>query len=298
MAQARIPRASLRRDAPWHHDFRAFIQTFNPEFGDDVPNTLENLRALDRQDDAREPDDAKDRAELEARQQLALDVFLASDVFAARPVDASAAARDKDMKPDDALETMSLATMALSLGDGELPPTRFSVLRPDFRRGGAGTSATSTSEDVAEEPEPTGIRHLLAEWRLGEDPGAYEYPDLLLGSLAPGRPPAGRQGRAPDGTTTGPSQRPPAIAVRREQPPSIVPASQPMPSTLPLAHAIQFVNPAISRAAAPATQLPPQSQSQPKAKAPIPSTQVLPGRYGGRPEIARNKAAKKRLGGF
>ncbi|KAI5826906.1 hypothetical protein K523DRAFT_280073 [Schizophyllum commune Tattone D] len=195
----------------------------------------------------------------------------------------------------------------------------------------ANTTLDSNAADTSDQPLtlPPGPRLLLSEWTLGDDPSEYEFHDSYDADAAERSPPVARRKAAKPTSTAGILS---AELQQRSQPPFVV-ASQPPPvmASQPPPVVASQRPPAVSmRAAFPSTQRPPAfASTQPPARRPLqaagsepnmmdvgqsqptaefsqsqsqgmdfmPSTQVLPGPFGGRP-APKKKAAKKRVGGF
>ena len=306
LVQSRIPREELARRSPWHLDVSPSIRRHVPEFVLEPQKTLENLARYDLADG---PDRTADsyRREAEARSQLALDLSLAADVFASQyPGQGATTSFDEDML------SISLSTQAMSLGGGpELSPVQFGFLRPSRakavspRHGKAGSDTNVETEDTAQSLVPLGVRLLLQEWEIGTDPNGYMYHDpyddaagLRQAVLRPAKPrPVSPQHAV---STPPPTQRPPTIATAAPRAPPAVAASQPVAPRKPVATTrSQDVFPAQSQRPLNGTSQPTDTWAAPPfSQEPVAATQVLPGPHGGRPNAAKKKPAKKRIGGF
>lgn len=290
LVQGRIPRDKLAKHAPWHHNWAPSLRPFLPDMSETPQDMQERLSRYDLlADDFRTGPSL--RLETEAREQLTLDLALSSDVYAPHPI--------KQAEPsdfiDDAFETMSRATEAMSIGIPEPPAVRFSFLRPELQ-----DHYDRTKEDEARKMDcPLGVRLLLNEWEIGADPRAYAYRDPYDSAEPLAAPPrAGRSQRMEKGPAAEakpqPARMPPVIAIAPAAPPPIA-ASQSVRPRPPAQSQDTGVLQMGSQPTQLHTSLPSFSQSQGMM---LPSTQVLPGPFGGRPAPAKKKPAKKRMGGF
>ncbi|KAI4525805.1 hypothetical protein K525DRAFT_289564 [Schizophyllum commune Loenen D] len=271
------------------------------------------------------------RRETEARQQLTLDLALSRHVFSARPF----VPPPEDSDDLEAMTSaLSLATDPPPVHFSYLTPLRKDHYARESA-GAAVDSANNTSDpntsveaanatvdnaDTFDQPLtlPPGPRLLLSEWTLGEDPSEYEFHDAYDADAAERPPPVKRKAAKPTSTAGILS----AELQQRSQPPPVM-ASQPPPvvaSQRPLAISAQrppvgFPQPPARRPLQAAGSEPNMDlhhnrmdvgQSQPNAEFSqsqsqgmdfMPSTQVLPGPFGGRP-APKKKPAKKRVGGF
>jgi hypothetical protein len=293
LAGGRVPLDVVVKGAPWHLDISSQIRKFCPEFSSDVKEMFDKL------DDLRDPlpglvSDQRVRAGIASSQQVAIDLCLSSDVYSSRPF---AGGSSSHATLEDDIESMSLATGALSLTNAEPPSYTYGYLRPLFDADRIATPSHfgERRSHARDWGESSGTRLLLSEWTLNEEPEDYKYIDPYNGNVAytPWRSPEeNKPGNGIARPKPAPSQdhqaRPPVLATARPQPPPIVAARpQSQPSVAP-------------------TQLAPGPASQPMAKAStgtnsqslLPSTQVMPGPHGGRPGAPKKKPAKKRVGGF
>ncbi|KAI0078199.1 hypothetical protein K474DRAFT_1674351 [Panus rudis PR-1116 ss-1] len=305
LKQDRIPRKELIKQSPAHWNILPIARRFVPDISGEAHEMLEHLSRYDLAYDDNMPAAAL-RRETEAREQLALDLALSSDVFLGREV------QPGNNGSEDLFESMSRATEAMSIGVAEPPDVKFTFLQPTpkrtlYRKDDSNeeetVGETSTEDDATAERFrcPLGVRLLLSEWSLGADPQSYVYQDPYDSTAPPAFVPRGPQPR--DITPTDPaasqpvtSQRPPTIAVVTRPP--VIASSQPT-----RAHPVRpSTQPGFSRL--------PQSQDNIGGSQPIrpssqqigetmmPSTQVLPGPYGGRTAApVKKKPAKKRIGG-
>lgn len=165
---------------------------------------------------------------------------------------------------------------------------------------------TTKFDDGVEPTLPLGVRLLISEWTVGDDPGAYTYVDPYdldsAGAVAGHAPLRGRRKEAGDKENEGEGALGAQIGLSSiRAPPTIVAArsvaSQPKApavgvARVPIQTQTQTLVPTLR-----GTQLQSQSTIGSSQPAMMPQTQVLPGPYGGRPSTAK-KRPKKRIGGF
>lgn len=259
-----------------------------PDMSKSVQDTQNSLKGYDLLTDDYRPGPSI-RAETEAREHLTVDLFLSGDVYAPHAITLGESSQHLD---DDAFETMSRATEAMSIGIPEPPPVQFSFLRPVPQDHYDKTRGVESKKMEC----PLGVRLLLGEWEIGADPEAYQYRDPYDSAepftTVPPRGARPKAGKAPGPEVKSqPARMPPVIAIAPTAPPPV--ASQPV-RPRPIAQS-QGAN--VLLMGSQPTQHPPAS-SQPSQETPFPSTQVLPGPFGGRPAPVKKKPAKKRMGGF
>lgn len=328
LVQDRIPLNDVQKGAKWHCDLQPSLAKLDVDFsaGSDIH---ERLRRFDLAPDDTPADEGPEapsavhprtaasiRLENEARQQLALDLSLSRHIFSARPF----------TSPPDMTDDLETMTEALSLAN-DPPPVHFSYLQPiardHYTRDQPVVEEAGSAEPVEQALNlPPGVRLLLSEWDLGADPAEYAYHDPYDADAMNVSPPIARRKKAPTAILDS------AISQSQSQfrvPPSIQPSNIIMASLLgpdlrgppviassqpPLVAASQpaFVmnEPRRALASQPTefnhTQL---GYSQPRSTFTatqssqdlMPSTQVLPGPFGGRP-APKKKPTKKRVGGF
>lgn len=286
LAQDRIPREQLAQRAPWHHNWTPSLEHFVPDMSNSAQELHDRLKRYDLLTDDYRPGPSI-RSETEAREQLALDLALASDVYAPHPIKQGEPSHHLD---DDAFETMSRATEAMSIGLPEPPAVQFSFLRPVLQ-----DHYDATKDIEGKQMEcPLGVRLLLSEWEVGTDPQAYQYRDPYDSTEPPTAVPLGRGRKAPAADVkTQPPRMPPVIAIAPTGPPPVV-ASQPV-RPRPIA---QSQGAGVVHMGSQPTQPLPASSQPSSQEMPFLSTQVLPGPFGGRPAPFKKKPAKKRMGGF
>jgi len=290
LTQGRVPRASLIKGAAWHFNLEPVLQRFIPDISGDVQSISERLCRYDLiLDDYRSGSSL--RRESEAREQLAVDLVLSTDVYSAQ----SFAKGEIKETEDDELETMSRAAEAMTLSERELPASHFGYLSPisapDHLIPPKPVENASTSVAL-----PLGVRLLLAEWDIGADPDQYAYHDPYddddqqpVTTRVTLHKPTQRHGiRDAQATQSLPVVAPPVVVHTRTAPAvGTSSSSQPIsshPGGRP--DITDFTGPT-----GPDTH----TDSYPT----MVSTQVLPGRFGGRlPAGKKGATGKKRVGGF
>lgn len=289
LTQGRVPRESLIKGAAWHFNLEPVLQRFIPDISGDVQSIAERLRQYDLVlDDYRSGSSL--RRESEAREQLAVDLVLSTDVYSAQSF-ANGEAKETE---DDELETMSRAAEAMTLSERELPSSHFGYLSPipaPDHHPIPPKPAENASTSVA---LPLGVRLLLAEWHIGADPDQYAYHDPYDDDQQPvtTRPtlhkPTQRHGirDASQATQSLPVVAPPVVVHTRTAPAAVTSSS-----SQPISSHLAGRSEDITGFTGPDTH----TDSYPT----IPSTQVLPGRFGGRlPAGKKGASGKKRVGGF
>lgn len=300
LIQGRIPLGSVAKKAAWHHNIGSTLRTFIPELSESTQDVFVTLKSRNLQmDDFRTGPSI--RRETEAREQVTLDIALSTDIYSPHSIKLTDSVQYPGSQEDEAFETMSRATEAMSIGVPEPPRLHFGFLRPEFDR--EREHYTDNKADTeAKNDHPLGVRLLLKDWELGTDPSLYTYHDpydststIMPRHARPARPPP------PIYPEMSQSQRaPPVIATIVPVAPPMIASTQPT-RTIPAARSQVPQFPAFSRNM-------PHIGSQPSANGAVedesqsqvplmPSTQVLSGPYGGRP-LVKKKPVKKRLGGF
>jgi len=285
--------------------------------GLEIPSDPEELlMSLERYETRAEVPTRRDTKE-EGLEEVALDLALSMDVFSAIPLIAHSP-RSKDSLNDNELER---ATQALSIaGDslGSAPPVVFNFLRPRYpitKEAGQGVERDKEGSGTVD--LPLGVRQLLAGWKLGEDPNQF----IFRNPYEEHEPAFGKKGRKatrrmpevnglPEGgqveaqTTSqipvvmASSQMPPAISTQQA-----VNRGRMPPRDVSVARDEGGLGIGSTRALAVSQPLESFSQGRlPGASSQNwlgPSTQVLPGIHGGRPEVnVAKKKQKKRASGF
>ncbi|KZT71316.1 hypothetical protein DAEQUDRAFT_666367 [Daedalea quercina L-15889] len=265
LMQGRIPIHQLARRTPWHLNITSFVQLHVPDLREDSAGTFEQLSRYDLASDGRRPAGSL-RRETEAREQLTLDLHLSSDVFSP-----SRCRKPAELDIDAAMETMSRATEAMSLGDMEPSDVLFGFLHPvheeatEYYSKAADTPKDTSGKHLA----PLGVRLLLKDWDVGVDPSTYRYEDPY--DVSNNRATVPRFTRNPPSRNKEP-------AAQWQRPPLIVPT-------------LNLAPPHVAQSGSqPMDSWNMQSSSQ----IPFASTQIVPGPYGGRPGPPK-KPAKKRV---
>ncbi|CCA69659.1 hypothetical protein PIIN_03598 [Serendipita indica DSM 11827] len=296
----RIPRAAFlnRTHLSSHYGHAVFHQNLLPSvamlaegaaWSYDLRNTFNRIEVAAKGND--EPSSGRSSVERMAKNQLELDLHLSSYVFSQQPLRAPTTRQITSTHG-----SLEQATASLSITDDPPPPVEFFFLNPKLS--GAEEGSRSTHPTILDEDEPSiGLRRLLAEWPIGEDPDLYNYISPLADPMA---------------YESGNSRR---MARPRSQPeanpyPSQTLAAPPKIGMSQL-HSLPKVNTTVLhgksriggltlgpvRSSSPQAQPLPAVLSQIVKEDALSSTQVLPGKFGGRPRAA-GKKPKKHIGGF
>lgn len=274
LTQGRIPRELLIKGAAWYVSLEPVLQRFLPEISGDVQTIAERLRRYDLVlDDYRSGSSL--RRESEAREQLAADLVLSKDVYSGQWF----AKAETEVTGDDGVETMSRAAEAMTLSETGLPPVHFGYLSPipvaDHRNRKPEDDAPTGVE------LPPGVRLLLGEWDIGTNPDQYSYRDPY-DDQQPTATSLSFHSPIRDRAQTTPMVAPPVIAHSRTAPTAVMSSSQP-----------------IMRHLAAGTTDSTGPESHIDSQLAMASTQILPGRFGGRLPVGKKKGAGgKRVGGF
>lgn len=275
LTQGRIPRELLIKDAAWYVNLEPVLQRFLPDISRDVQTIAERLRRYDLVlDDYRSGSSL--RRESEAREQLAVDLVLSTDVYSGQ----SFAQVETEVTGDDGVETMSRAAEAMTLSETGLPPVHFGYLSPipaaDHHNRPKPEDDAPTGPTGVE--LPPGVRLLLGEWDIGTNPDLYSYRDPY-DDQQPTATSLNFHSPIQDRAQTTPMVAPPVIAYSRTAPTAVVSSSQPTTRHL------------TTDSAGPKSHI--------DSQLPMASTQILPGRFGGRLPVGKKKGAGgKRVGGF
>ena len=281
LAQGRVPQETLIKGAAWHVNLGPVLQRFVPDIAEDVQTIVDRLHRYDLiMDDYRSGSSL--RRESESREQLAVDLALSTDVYSAQPF--TNAKGETDVSEDEKFDTMSQAAEAMTLSDMTLPSAHFGYLTPSMAH---NTQDTESTKGLA---LPPGVHLLLSEWTAGTDPHEYAYRDPY-DDQQPGvttfiHPTPIRRRATQSQSIATAAAAPPIVASSRPAPHIVISSSQPVTRR----RAGSVVDPD-------RVGLDIQSDSF----APLVSTQVVPGPFGGRPPTVRKKAVapgKKRVGGF
>ncbi|KAF9520593.1 hypothetical protein BS47DRAFT_1335765 [Hydnum rufescens UP504] len=266
---------------------------------------------------------ASSKREKDAVEALALDLSLSRHMFAIRRPAPPQEVHPEAGADEDVADALSHATQSLSIAAKEPPAARFGYFRPRFM------GSNDTPKASKDREQPLGVRLLLSEWPLAVSVDSYRYTDpydsgadhasnVQFSQSRHSRSrqpvPASSQRLAPAAVTTISSQPPARLPPTLQ---SFAPPPQATASSIPRTY--------------PASQQPfsrvhtSGSQALPRERRwmgegfasqdpgygldmdidadeaePMTSTQILPGRYGGRPVdlSGKKKVVKRRVGGF
>jgi len=164
--------------------------------------------------------------------------------------------------------------------------------------------ASETQEESADVALPLGVRLLLSEWKTGTNPKDYVYNDPydVDERQESKSQPVNSQRRNPGSrnmTQQEADGQSSAQPVQSQAPPTILAAraltsSQPQIGASIRGRQLAKTSSIPARLGFSQTQTTEAASSQPM----FASTQVLPGPFGGRQDVGKKKAAKKRVGGF
>ena len=233
------------------------------------------------------------RRESEAREQLTLDLALSTDVFSVQPF-----SKQHALDPlDEAIETMSRATEAISLMDtADLPQVHFGYLNPVPQANHYTRLDNGPEEPSQGARAPLGVRLLLKEWDVGADPNAYVYHDPYGTEILDG---GDIRRAAPVLLPPIPRQQP-----QSQRPPMVVPtiaAGPPIVSRIGTDNRTRQGVFAHSQGANPALRNVMQESQESGfggSQEFVTNTQIVPGPFGARQTAGKKKAGKKRIGGF
>ncbi|KAL4247680.1 hypothetical protein ABKN59_008912 [Abortiporus biennis] len=280
LIQDRIPLQQLIKQATWHRNILATIRLFIPDIQETAEQTSNYLTRYDLSTETRRPPQSYIR-EKEAREQLTVDLMLSSDVFSHRPP-------QPPPTLDASVDMMTQATADMSIRD-QPPPIHYGFLDPVPKAPKKVRGKKAIEEHKRRlELKDLSVRLLLSEWEIGADPAKYVFYDPYATFVE--SPPVQHTKRAPQDTAVRP--------VTMTQPPAI--AKVAVVETCPSRQTNMFGSQ--PRVATPpphvvhGTQIPVKTPAVSQEIPPWPSTQVLPGKHGGRPAI--KKSAKKRVAGF
>ncbi|TFK30016.1 hypothetical protein FA15DRAFT_663336 [Coprinopsis marcescibilis] len=271
--QGRLDSQTLSKGVAWHAKLDEIVERLDRNLASDMDETGKNLARYEVADYEQRPVESL-RLEKANREQLTLDLALSQDVYSNHPL-------IETFDVDHALETM---TEALTLGE-EPPAVDFSFLKPSRRDHYNRAEAT---KGIA---LGTATRLLLKEWDIGTNPDSYRYRNPYTAGNEIAREPPPSKFAFPYPTPQSepaPTPRPPQVVIgKTANPHDMFPKSSSQPQVQqPMAGGSQQLG------AAPRWQDESQTQGAPMA-----STQVLPGVFGGRPAV-KKKPAKRRVGGF
>lgn len=278
-----------------------FIQRRVPDLQGKPSATIARLSRYDLAADGRRPAQSL-RRETEAREQLALDLHMSSDIYST-----SRFRKPAELDINEAVETMSRATEAMTLGEMEPSDVQFGFLHP-LRKESQDhyfRDEDGQKDAAREHLAPLGVRLLLKEWDVGVDPSTYRYDNpygVAHSKYTVPRytrnPPTRLMAQVKEQATQ--SQRPPLVVPTVNLAPPAIVSSQIFRARVP------FPPTQVQRTRSDAQQHATEANSQPtdnwdmhpSSQIPFASTQIVPGPYGGRPGLLKKKPTKKRIGGF
>ncbi|EFI28365.1 hypothetical protein CC1G_13899 [Coprinopsis cinerea okayama7 len=278
LQQGRLDPGPLKNSVPWHFNLDNLMRRLDPELGVDLNPKNDSPAPYALEDDPERPLRSLKKEEKD-RKQLELDLALSRDVYSTYPLTASA-------DVDHTLETM---TEALTLGD-EPPPMELSFFKPVRKDHYDSEESAGQSASVE---FGMGVRLLLKDWELGSSLNNYQYRDpynTFDGPRVELEPLSEKAVYVPPPPAAVPpvvTQRPPTLVIAKPNPTSN------QPPVLATAKTRQ------SQQTMPLWGMQTQSQTseESQSQSMMPSTQILPGPFGGRP-TAKKKPVKKRIGGF
>jgi len=240
------------------------------------------------------------KLENDACEQLALDLGMASRVYTSKRFSKP----DTTTPPEQAqtfeevVADVSLATGALSIGVSGPPPVNFGFLTPitaspSDRSPNFGLEKQhSTPQPGEAEPIPLGVRLLMDEWKVGEDPNDYKYFDPYGDDTSSPTEPKRRFGD--ESLPAWNAQSQPVDLAPRLNPPAVV-AVRALPIVAPskIMAVKEREKPLVRARFTQDNTLQTQGSSQDVMMA---NTQVEPGKFGDRK--TGQKKRQKRVGGF
>lgn len=294
--QGRINPQDLSRGSTWDFDLMGILKSSTPDFSDDVDAVMGGLQSHNLLlGDNRTK--ASLKLENDACEQLALDLGMASHVYTSKSFSKpDPAPLDWAQTFEDVVANMSLAAGALSINVSGPPPVHFGFLTPVAagrmdRSPSVGPEGPRTPQTGEAELVPLGVRSLMDEWKVGEDPKNYKYLDPYnddTSSLAEPERIAGKEsvpGRN--------AQSQPMELTFQLNPPTVVAARVP-PLVAPSKTAVkEREKPPVGGGFTQDDPLQVQGSSQDVMAV---STQVEPGKFGDRK--TGQKKRQKRVGGF
>ncbi len=330
-------REDVGRGAGWTYNLARLISKLNPETkslsqAEPSQNDFRSLESLSKycslhrvvQSPSKEEEKhmAKiiglwDR-EMAACKQLALDLALAEPVYSLLKPSAPHVKYCKPEIPPDPTVALTMATEAMSLCAGEPPDIGFGYLKPRFSNVASGQSPDSDDmKDVIPSPEGHGNkgfklseRLLLSEWQPGTPVDSYTFIDPYDLKNQNWRRYSQKRGPSigrhlshvkPNllQPVTDPSSHPTFVAPsyhRPEAPPVVASSQLPPRNSTTMGNQQDLELPWESR-----SQVEPGSrftQTNDMDWSAMPSTQPMPGRHGGRPNLPLPMTKPKRVGGF
>ena len=288
--QGRISPADISRGSSWNFDLTGVLESSTPDFSDDVDMAMNGLQShnLLLADDRTK---ASLKLENDACEQLALDLGMSSHVYTSKPFSKpDPTPLEQAQAFEDAVADISLATGALSINASGPPPVHFGFLTP----------VTDRSPDVGQEKSrtreaeliPLGVRLLVDEWKVGEDPKDYKYSDPYGDEMPSTTELRRRAGKESVPTQNSQSQR--IEPAPRLNPPTVVAARAP-PLVAPSKTVVIEEREKVTVGGGFTQDNPLQIQGS-SQDVMVVGTQAEPGKFGDRK--AGQKKRQKRVGGF
>ena len=294
--QGRIDSQDLSRGSNWNFDLTGILKSSTPDFSDDVDAVMDGLQSHNLLlGDNRTK--ASLKLENDACEQLALDIGMASHVYTSKSFSKpDPVPLDKAQTFEEVMADMSLATGALSINVSGPPPVHFGFLSPvatgfmdrspSVEPEGLRTPQTGEADLV-----PLGVRLLMDEWKVGEDPKDYKYSDPYSDDTSRLAAAGYRAGKEPVPGRNAQSQ--PMEQTFGLNPPTVVAARVP-PLVAPSKPVVK------EREKTPIgggfTQDHPLQTQGSSQDVMVVSTQIEPGKFGDRK--TGQKKRQKRVGGF
>ena len=294
--QGRINSQEISRGSNWDFDLTRMLKSSTPDFSDDTDVMMNGLQSHNLLlDDTRTTESLK--LENDACEQLALDLGMSSHVYTSKRFSKPDLAPQEQARTfEDVVADMSLATGALSIdASGPPPPVHFGFLTPMGTGPGDRSSSNSerekscTPQTGEAEPVPLGVRLLMDEWKVGEDPKDYKYLDPYSDDTSE---PKRRFGNESPPVQNAQSQ--PIDPTSRLNPPTVVTTRAPPPVAPSKSTVVKEREKTLVGGGF--TQDNPMQTQGSSQEVMIASTQVEPGRFGDRK--TSQKKRQKRVGGF
>ena len=238
------------------------------------------------------------KLENDACEQLALDLGMASRVYSSnRFSQPGLAPLEQAQTFEDVVADMSLATGALSINVSGPPPVHFGFLTPTVagrsdRSPSVGSDNPHTPHAGEAESVPVGVRLLMNEWNVGEDPKDYKYLDPYGDDTSSPTDQGYRAGIEPLRVQNAQSQ--PVDPVPRFNPPTVM-ATRAPPFVAPSKATVVKEREKIPVGGGFSQENPLQTQGSSQEVMMV-NTQVEPGKFGDRK--TGQKKRQKRVGGF
>ena len=293
--QGRVNPQEISRGSNWNFDLTQILKSSVPDFSGDANAMMDGLQSHNLLlDDHRA--EASLKLENDACEQLALDLGMSSHVYASKTFSKPGSLlRGQAQTFEDAVADMSLATGGLSINASGPPPVHFGFLTPvavepvDHDSMDMGPEELDTSQTGEDALIPLGVRLLMDEWEVGEDPKDHRYFDPYGGNA-----PNSTEARRRFGGLPFPARSQPIDPTSRLNPPTVV-----------TARASPLVAPSKTTALKEreentmkdgSTQGNPSQVQGSSLDAMVVSTQIEPGTFGDRK--MGQKKRQKRVGGF